>query len=318
MNAEIQTMTTFKNCEKTLQNAIPCVGIGLHSGQKIHMTLKPAPIGTGIVFIRTDMTDKDNRIPATYDHVVDTRMCSCIGNKAGAIVGTIEHLMGALNGMEITNVYVEVDGPEVPLMDGSAIDFVTLINCAGVLTQDAPLKAVKILKTVTFDDGKGASVELSPADDGLSLDFMIDFPQTKAIGRQEYSIELTKANFKDSIAYARTFGFAKDIEMLRSMGLARGGSLENAVVVEGDRVLNTEGTRSENEFVVHKTLDAVGDLYQVGMPIIGHFSGTKSGHMHTNTLLRQLMADKTAYEIITLDNYESAAYESSNQVRQTA
>jgi len=308
MNAEIQTMTLFRNCEKTLQNAIPCVGVGLHSGQKIHMTLKPAPVGTGIVFIRTDVTDKDNRIPAKYDYVVDTRMCSCLGNKEGVLVGTIEHLMGALNGLGITNVYVEVDGPEVPLMDGSAADFVTLIECAGIMNQDEPLKVIKILKEVSFDDGKGAQVVLYPADEGLELDFMIDFPQTKAIGRQEYSIALTPDNFKDSIAYARTFGFAKDIEMLRSMGLARGGSLENAVVIEGDAVLNPEGTRSENEFVVHKTLDAVGDLYQVGLPIIGHFEGTKSGHMHTNKLLRELMADKSAYEIVTLDEYNPRRY----------
>ena len=309
MNAEIQTMTSYKYCEKTLQNEIPCVGIGLHSGVKVNMLMKPAPVGTGIVFIRTDVTDKDNRIPARFDAVVDTRMNTCIGNKDGVIVGTIEHLMAALNGMGVTNAFIEVDGPETPLMDGSAQDFMTLIECAGVLEQDAPLKAIKILKEVSFDDGKGASVCLYPADEGLNLDFMIDFSAVKVIGRQEYSIELTSRNFKDGIAYARTFGFLKDIEMLRSMGLARGGSLENAVVINGDNVMNTEGLRSENEFVVHKTLDAVGDLFQVGMPIIGHFSGVKSGHMHTNMLLRQLMADKSAYEVVTLDNYKSSDYQ---------
>jgi len=313
MNAEIQTMTLYKNCEKTLQSAIPCVGVGLHSGQKIHMTMKPAPVGTGIVFVRTDVTDKDNRIPAKYDHVVDTRMCSCLGNKDGVIVGTIEHLMGALNGLGITNAFIEVDGPEVPLMDGSAADFVTLIECAGVMNQDEPVKALKILKEVSFDDGKGASVALLPADNGMEIDFMIDFPASSVIGRQEYSIALTEDSFKDSIAYARTFGFAKDIDMLRSMGLAKGGSLENAVVVDGNKVLNPEGTRSENEFVVHKTLDAVGDLYQVGMPIIGRFEGTKSGHMHTNMLLRQLMADESAYEIVTLDEYDCRAYRSNRK-----
>ena len=182
-----------------------------------------------------------------------------IGNRDGVIVGTIEHLMGALHGLGITNVVVEVDGPETPVMDGSAADFVTLIECAGILDQDAPLKAVKILKEVSFDDGKGASVTLAPADEGLSLDFMIDFPQTKAIGRQEYSIDLNARNFKDGISYARTFGFVKDIEMLRSMGLGLGGSLDNAVIIDGDRVVNPDGLRSENEFVVHKTLDAVGD-----------------------------------------------------------
>ena len=305
MNSETQTTTSYKYCEKTLQNAIPCVGIGLHSGKKINMVMKPAPIGTGIVFIRTDVTDKDNIIPAKFDYVIDTRMCTCVGNKDGIYVGTIEHLMGALNGMEITNLYIEVDGPEIPLMDGSAADFVTLIECAGIMNQDAPLKAIKIRKEISFDDGKGASVTLYPADKGLTLDFVIEFPQTKMIGRQEYSIELNPREFKDAIAYARTFGFAKDIDALRSMGLARGGSLDNAVVIDGDKVLNPEGTRSENEFVVHKTLDAVGDLYQVGLPIIGHFSGVKSGHMHTNMLLRRLMADQSAYKIVVLDEYEA-------------
>ena len=306
MNAEIQTMTLYRNCEKTLQSAIPCVGIGLHSGQKIHMTLRPAPVGTGVVFVRTDITDKDNKIPAKYDHIVDTRMCSCLGNAAGVTVATIEHLMGALGGMGITNVFVELDGAEVPLMDGSAADFVTLIECAGILNQDAPLKAVKILKEVVFEDGKGAEVCLYPADKDLTIDFMIDFKKSRAIGRLEYSITLSPRAFKDSVAYARTFGFVEELDMLRSMGLARGASLENAVAVQGDTVINPEGTRSENEFVVHKTLDVVGDLYQLGMPIIGHFSGSKSGHMHTNALLRRLMADTSAYEIVTLDDYEDS------------
>jgi len=270
------------------------------------MTIKPAPAGTGIVFILTDITDKDNVVPARYNCVVDTRMCSCVGNKDGLYVGTIEHLMAALHGLGITNAFIEVDAPEVPLMDGSSRDFVTLLDCAGVVDQDAPLKAVKILKDVVFDDGKGAVAELHPADEGLTLDFMIDFPQNKVIGHQEYSIKLTPASFRDSVAYARTFGFAKDVEMLRSMGLARGGSLENAVVVDGDKVVNPEGTRSKNEFVVHKTLDAVGDLYQLGMPIIGRFVGKKSGHMHANMLLRRLMSDPSAYQIVTLDEYEKS------------
>lgn len=305
MNAEIQTMTPYKYCEKTLQNEIPCVGTGLHSGAKIHMVLKPAPVGTGIIFVRTDINDKDNRIPAKYNYIVDTRLCSCLGNADGVTVSTIEHLMGAFSGLGITNIIIEIDGPEVPLMDGSASDFVTLIECAGIMDQDAPLKGVRILKEVSFNDGKGAETVLYPDNSGLTIDFMIDFPKSKAIGRQEYSITLTPRSFRDAIAYARTFGFVQEIEMLRSMGLARGASLENAIAVQDDKVLNTEGLRSENEFVVHKTLDAVGDLYQLGLPIIGHFAGTKSGHMHTNTLLRQLMADETAYEIVTLDEYYS-------------
>ncbi len=306
MIAEIKTLTAYKNCEKTLQNAIPCVGVGLHSGQKIHMTLKPAGVGHGIVFKRTDVENKDNLIPVSYDTVVDTRMNTCVGNADGITVGTIEHLMGALAGFGITNILIEVDSPEVPVMDGSASDFVTLIECAGIVKQDAPLKAIKILKEVAFEDGHGAHVCLYPAEKGLSIDFMIDFAKSKAIGRQEYSITLSERTFKDSVAYARTFGFLQEVEALRSMGLARGGSLENVVVVDGDTIVNKEGLRSENEFVVHKTLDAVGDLYQLGMPIIGHFAGVKSGHAHTNQLLRALMADKSAYEIVNLDDYEES------------
>ena len=306
MIAEIKTLSSYTHCEKTLQNAIPCVGVGLHSGVKVHMTMHPAPVGFGIVFKRTDVTDKDNLVPVSFETVVDTRMCSCVGNQDGVTVGTIEHLMAAFSGFGITNVLIELDNFEVPVMDGSSADFVTLIECAGVVKQDAPLKAIKVLKEVSFDDGKGASVCLYPADKNLSIDFMIDFSKSKVIGRQEYSIVLSERSFKDSVAYARTFGFAQEVEMLRSMGLAKGGSLENAVVVDGDSVMNKEGLRSENEFVVHKTLDAVGDLYQVGMPIIAHFSGVKSGHMHTNMLLRKLMADKSNYEIVNLDDYEAA------------
>lgn len=311
MIAEIKALTTYKNSEKTLQNAIPCVGIGLHSGARVKMTMKPAPIGTGIVFKRTDISDKDNLVPVSCETVVDTRMCSCVGNSAGVTVSTIEHLMAALACFSITNVIIELDSPEVPIMDGSASDYVTLIECAGIVRQNAPLKAVKILKEISFNDQKGADVCLYPAEKGLSIDFMIDFQKSKAIGRQEYSIILSERTFKDSVAYARTFGFAQEVEMLRSMGLGRGGSLENVVVVDGDKVLNPEGLRSENEFVVHKTLDAIGDLYQLGMPIIGHFSGVKSGHMHTNTLLRKLLSNKSNYEIVNVDDYEKAVLKKS-------
>lgn len=303
MIAEIKTLSAYKYCEQTLQNAIHCVGIGLHSGKKVKLTLKPAPAGTGIIFIRTDITDRDNHIAALYSNVTDTRLCSCIANKAGVSVSTIEHLMGALAGCGIHNTFIEVDGPEVPIMDGSAQDFVTLIECAGIAPLNEPLKAIKILKEISYSDDKGAEVNLMPAEMGLTLDFMIDFKQSKAIGRQEYSLTLSKRSFCESVAYARTFGFAQEVELLRSMGLARGGSLENAVVIEGDTIVNPEGLRSDNEFVVHKTLDAVGDLYQAGLPIIGHFSGVKSGHAHTNALLKRLMADKSAYEIVNMDDY---------------
>lgn len=306
MIAEIKLLSPYRYHQKTLQNAIHCVGVGLHSGKRVRMTLKPASVGTGVVFRRVDVTDKNNEIPALYTNVSDTRLNSCISNQDGVSVSTIEHLMAALSAFGISNVIVEVDASEVPVMDGSAEDYVTLIRCAGIVPQNAPQKAIRILKEVCFKDDKGVSAMLTPAENGLAIDFMIDFPQSKAIGRQEYSITLSERTFADSVAYARTFGFAQEVEMLQSIGLAKGGSLENAIVVQGDRVLNKEGLRSENEFVVHKTLDAIGDLYQLGMPIIGRFSGVKSGHAHTNQLLRQLMADKTAYEIVDLDAYEEA------------
>ena len=311
MIAEIQTMGTYKYCQKTLQNPITCVGVGLHTGQKVHMTLRPAEIDTGIVFRRVDITDKDNVIPATYNHVVDARLCTCIGNTAGVKVSTIEHIMGALAGFCISNAVIEVDGPEVPLMDGSAADFVTLIECAGVMDQNAPLRAIKVNQEVVLVD-KGAEVALTPAEDGLDLNFMIDF-KSRAIGHQEYSVPLDTDTFKNDIAYARTFGLAEEVDALRAMGLIQGGSLDNAVVVQGDTILNPEGLRSENEFVVHKVLDAVGDLYQLGMPVIGHFMGVKSGHAHTNALLKMLMADEKNYTVVCLDDYEAE-----KNVRKTA
>lgn len=311
MIAEIQTMGTYKYCQKTLQNPITCVGVGLHTGQKVHMTLRPAEIDTGIVFRRVDITDKDNVIPATYNHVVDARLCTCIGNTAGVKVSTIEHIMGALAGFCISNAVIEVDGPEVPLMDGSATDFVTLIECAGVMDQNAPLRAIKVNQEVVLVD-KGAEVALTPAEDGLDLNFMIDF-KSRAIGHQEYSVPLDTDTFKNDIAYARTFGLAEEVDALRAMGLIQGGSLDNAVVVQGDTILNPEGLRSENEFVVHKVLDAVGDLYQLGMPVIGHFMGVKSGHAHTNALLKMLMADEKNYTVVCLDDYAAE-----KNVRKTA
>ena len=286
--------------QKTIQNAIPCTGIGLHSGKAIQMTLYPAAVNTGIVFRRTDVVDKNNTLPAKWNCVVDTRLNTCLGNSEGVILSTVEHFMGALAGLGITNLVAEVNGPEMPIMDGSANDFITLLECAGVQVQNEPVKALKILKKVVFDDNKGATTSLEPADNGLTLNFEIDFPQSKAIGHETVSVVLNEENFKQLVAPARTFGFAKEVEQLRSMGLAQGASLENAVAVEGDSVLNPEGLRLKNEFVAHKVLDAVGDLYQAGMPIIGTFTGIKSGHFHNNQLLRLIFADSSAYEIVEL------------------
>lgn len=296
--------------QKTLKSAIGCSGVGLHSGKKISMTLKPAPIGTGIVFNRTDAGEKDGRIAARYDMVVDTRLCTCVGNAAGFTVGTIEHLMSALAGMGIDNLVIDIDGPEVPVMDGSAAPFVFLIECAGVAEQDAPRRAIKVLKPISVADG-GILARLDPADEGFTLDFEIDFANP-LIGRQtfEMTFPLTEApaegGYRAEVSSARTFGFLEDVERLNKMGLALGGSLDNAVVISGNKVLNEEGLRFDDECVRHKALDALGDLYLAGAPLVGRFSGLKSGHAHSNLLLRALFADADAWTFVEIDDLAAA------------
>ena len=291
---------TYLFPEHTLKSAIDCRGVCLHCGQKVAMNLIPAPVGTGIQFVRTDITDKNNVVPATYLNVSDARLCTCIANKAGVSVSMIEHVMGALHAFGISNLRLELDAPEVPLMDGSAQDFITLIECAGVVAQEAPQKAIRILKKVSYDEGD-AHVELAPHKSGLNLSFMIDFPQSSVIGKQEYGLDLTIDSFKELVGRARTFGFVSEVEQLRAMGLAKGATLENVIAVQKDGVMNPRGLRDKREFVAHKVLDAVGDLYQLNMPVLGKFYGEKSGHRHVNALWRKLMADHDAYEIITLD-----------------
>jgi len=292
--------------QKTLRAPIGCSGVGLHSGKAINMTLKPAPIGFGVAFRRTDVTDRDSLVPAHFDTVVDTRLCTCVGNAAGVTVGTIEHLMSALAGSGIDNVLVEIDGPEVPVMDGSSHPFVFLIECAGVVAQEAPRRAIKILEPVSVSEG-GASARLDPADDGFSVSFEIDFP-VAAIGHQTFEIDFPVTDtpaglYRGELAPARTFGLLEDVERLNRMGLALGGSLANAVVIGGGKVMNEEGLRFDDECVRHKALDAVGDLALAGAPIIGRFSGFKSGHAHTNLLLRALFARRDAWCWVELDDY---------------
>ena len=290
--------------QKTIKHEISCVGIGLHTGNKISMTLKPADVNTGIVFHRTDAAGKDAYIPAQHDYVVDTRMCTCIGNKDGVKVATIEHLMAAIHAMGVNNLLIDIDGPETPVMDGSAVPFVFLLECAGIKVQNAPLKAIKILKPVSFKNGD-KEVTLQPADKGLKMHFAIDFPAS-IIGHQETDLDLTAANFKNMFSRARTFGFLQDIEMLRSIGLARGGSLDNAILVNDNTIMNKDGLRYSNEFVRHKMLDAVGDLYMSGYTLIGEFSGSRSGHTDTNALLTALFADESNYEIVDMASYYSS------------
>jgi len=283
--------------QQTLKSAISCTGIGLHSGEKVTMSLLPADIDTGIVFRRTDVAGEGMEIKASFENVCDTLLCTTIGNVHGKKIGTIEHLMAALLGAEIDNVIVEVGGAEVPIMDGSAAPFLFLIDCAGVVQQSAHRKAIRVLKTITVsEDDKSVTLEACA---GFAVDFEIDF-SSPAVANQDLSIGLGAGVFKNEIARARTFGFMHEVEALLAAGLAKGGSLDNAVVVSGDKIMNEDGLRFDDEFVRHKILDAVGDLYLAGNPILGHYHGVRSGHALNNKLLRALFSDPANYEIVDM------------------
>ncbi|WP_373087608.1 UDP-3-O-acyl-N-acetylglucosamine deacetylase [Sneathiella sp.] len=278
--------------QKTLRNSISCTGVGLHGGYSINMTLKPAAENTGILFKRTDVAEEISEVPAHHNTVSDLIMCTTIENDAGVKIATIEHLMAALFGCGVDNVIVELDGPEVPVMDGSSAPFVFLIECADVIEQAAPRRYIKILKEIEVSEG-GATATLAPADN-ISVSFEIDFENPR-IGKQNCTFNLRNGTFKNELCRARTFGFLGDFEKLKQMGLAKGGSLDNAVVLSGSDILNEEGLRYENEFVRHKALDAVGDLYLAGAPIIGQFYGVRSGHALNNKLLHRLLSDADAW-----------------------
>jgi UDP-3-O-[3-hydroxymyristoyl] N-acetylglucosamine deacetylase len=278
--------------QRTLKSSIGCSGVGLHSGRKIAMTLHPAEADHGVVFRRSDVGARNATVPADWRHVVDTRMATTVANDAGVSVGTIEHLMAALAGCGVDNAVVELDGPEVPVMDGSAAPFVFLIECAGVTEQDAPRRAIKVLKPVSVGDDR-RSLTVRPART-FAISFEIDF-ESRAVARQALSLKLVNGAFKTDIARARTFGFEHEVSALRAAGLALGGSLDNAVVVRGDTVLYIGGLRYGDEFVRHKILDCVGDLYLAGAPIIGAVDGTCSGHALNHRLLQALFADSSAW-----------------------
>lgn len=283
--------------QQSLKSKISCCGTGLHSGAKVSMTLLPAPADTGIIFRRTDADGNGLEIEAHVANVVDGRMCTTLGDGNGASIATVEHLMAALSGCGIDNLYVEVDGGELPIMDGSAAPFVFLIECAGIVEQDAPRRAIEILKPVSVED-QDRRAEISPGK-GFSVGFEIEFG-SGAIGQQDMAVELVNGTFKGELSRARTFGFVEEVDQLRAMGLALGGSLDNAVVVSGDEVLNEDGLRYENEFVRHKILDCVGDLYLAGAPIIGHFKGHRSGHALNHSILRSLLADQSCWRYTTM------------------
>ncbi len=290
--------------QHTLKAPIACVGTGLHTGRRVRLGLGPAPVNTGIVFRRTDL---GLDLPARYDLVTDTRLCTALALAAHpeARVGTIEHLLAALAACGIDNAIVTLDGPEIPVFDGSAAPFVFLIDCAGQVEQPAPRQVIQILRPVRVDAGP-ASAELRPSAGfaGLELSLAIDFP-APAIGRQALTLRLTEASFRAELSEARTFTMRADIENLQEAGLALGGSLKNAIVVDGAEVLNPEGLRQPDEFVRHKLQDAVGDLALAGYPIQGRFIAHRTGHALNNRLLRTLMADPSAWRLATL---ESAAW----------
>ena len=286
--------------QRTLRSPIDCVGTGLHSGVKVSLSLLPAEAGSGIRFVRKDLKSQ-SPIQALFDQVCDTTMCTAIGTADDGRVSTIEHLMAALAALEIDNVTIELDGPEVPIMDGSAQPFVFLIECAGIVEQKAPRRWIEILKPVEVTAlGKSARLEPLGVDEACDLfaigcDIEFDHP---VIQNQSMTFEMTPQRFKSEISRARTFGFAERVEELWSRGLALGGSLKNAVVVSQDKVLNQEGLRFEDEFVRHKILDCIGDLYLAGGPMIGRFVGSCAGHAMHNKLLRALFADPTAWRIV--------------------
>lgn len=283
--------------QHTVRHIVTMNGTGLHSGAETVLRIKPASASTGLVFVRTDVTGKDNRIPARWDHVVDTRLCTVVGNAGGVTVGTIEHLMAAMAACGVDNAEIELDGPEVPIMDGSAEPFIASILEAGLKVQTAPRRAIKILKEVEVRDGDKVAT-LSPAF-GSRYDIAIDFTHP-SIGAQSASIDMFSGDFIRQIAHARTFGFLQEVNALRAMGLALGGSLENAVVLDTDSVMNPEGLRCPDEFARHKVLDAVGDLYIAGGPIMGAFKATKPGHNMNNLVLRELFARPDAWTYVDL------------------
>ncbi|WP_323841664.1 MULTISPECIES: UDP-3-O-acyl-N-acetylglucosamine deacetylase [unclassified Moraxella] len=289
--------------ERTVSQELSIAGIGLHSGKKVTLTLAPAGVGHGIVFERVDIGGVG--IPMSADLVQDTMMSSNLV-QGDARVGTVEHLLSAIAACGLDNLIVKVDAPEIPIMDGSAAPFLDLIYKAGIQEQNAPKKFLKILKPVRVTDGDKWA-ELTPYDDGFLMDFEIDFDHDaiKATD-QKASLDFNTANFVHEISCARTFGFLKDLECLRERNLALGGSLDNAVVLDETSILNEGGLRYPNEFVRHKILDAVGDLFIIGCPILAHFSAYKSGHALNNMLIRAVLADKSTHKIVTFCNRNEA------------
>ncbi|HEY6133001.1 MAG TPA: UDP-3-O-acyl-N-acetylglucosamine deacetylase [Rubrivivax sp.] len=297
--------------QRTLKSLTRAVGVGVHSGQKVELTLRPAPPDTGVVFRRTDLPVPVD-IPVNALAVSDTRMASTIspgGDPGAPKVQTIEHLMSACAGLGLDNLYVDITADEVPILDGSAASFVFLLQSAGIEVQDAPKRFIRVTKAVEIREGEGASLKWARLEpyDGYKLTFEIEFdhPAVNATG-QRVEFDMGSGQYKRDIARARTFGFTKDVEMMRTRGLGLGGSMDNVIVVDDYRVLNSDGLRYDDEFVKHKILDAIGDLHIAGKPMIAHYVAFKSGHALNNKLLRKLLADESAYEIVTFEDESKA------------
>jgi UDP-3-O-[3-hydroxymyristoyl] N-acetylglucosamine deacetylase len=293
--------------QRTLKSLTKAVGVGLHSGQRVELTLRPAAADTGIIFRRVDLPQPVD-IAVSALAVTDTRLASTISSGTAKVL-TVEHLMSACAGLGIDNLYVDITAEEVPILDGSASSFVFLLQSAGIELQKAPKRFIKVLKTVEVREGEGVTAKwarLSPYN-GYKLSFEIDFdhPAVDSTG-QRVEFDLSSGSYTRDIARARTVGFTKDVEMMRANGLALGGGLDNAIVMDDYKVLNSEGLRYNDEFVKHKILDAMGDLYLLGKPLLAAYSAFRSGHALNNKLLRELLAHKDAYEIVTFEDEKKA------------
>ena len=288
--------------QRTLKNVVRATGVGLHSGDTVYLTLRPAPENHGIQFKRVDL-DPPVLIRANADSVSQTTLSTCLSSPNGVQVSTVEHLLSALSGMGIDNALVECNAPELPIMDGSASPFVFLIQSAGVREQTAPREYIRITHIVEVEH-EGKVARLEPFN-GFRISFSIDFDHPVVDqGECKTVVDIDEASFVREVSRARTFGFMRDLDYLKANNLARGGSMANAIVVGEDRILNDDGLRQNDEFVKHKVLDALGDLYLAGRPIIGHYLGNRSGHALNNKLLRQLFLDPTNYEVVTFDRVE--------------
>ncbi|HCI14307.1 MAG: UDP-3-O-[3-hydroxymyristoyl] N-acetylglucosamine deacetylase [Gallionellales bacterium GWA2_60_142] len=289
--------------QRTLKSSVSVTGVGLHSGQKVTLGLRPAPVNAGIVFRRVDVKPVED-IRACAELVHDTRLSTCM-EQNGVRIATVEHLMSALSGLGVDNVYVDLDSAEVPIMDGSAGTFIFLLQSAGIVEQSAAKKFIRVKKSIEVKQGD-KWVRFDPFN-GYKLTFTINFAHPVfANTKQHVTVDLGEESYVRDISRARTFGFMQDVEAMRAQGLALGGSLDNAIVMDEYRVLNADGLRFEDEFVKHKVLDAIGDLYMLGYPLIGAFSGFKSGHALNNALVRALLADEQAWEFVTYDSVEDA------------